>query len=97
MAGALLEGALVPIELADSAHEVPPMAVFRGALGGLGVAALEPGPDALIIAVGETLRQIVRLLIEPGEESPDRLLGTFTHGTNDGLRQVNKQAWPRTH
>jgi hypothetical protein len=71
------------------------MAVFGRAFRGLRIASLEPGPDALIIAVGQTLRQIVRLLVEAGEKSTDRLLGTFTHRTNDGLRQVNKQAWPR--
>lgn len=92
--GALLEGAFVSVEFADCPHELAPMAIFRRTLGRLRVASLEPRPDAFIVTVGETLGQIVRLLVQTGEKSTDRLLVTLVHGTNDGLQHVNKQAWP---
>jgi len=44
--------------------------------------------------VGQTLGEVVRLLIESRKESTDRLLGAVCHDIYDGPRPVNKQAWP---
>ena len=55
------------------------MAVFGGPLGSFRVAPFEPGPNALIVSMGETLGKIVSFFVKPGKECADRLLVCLAH------------------
>jgi hypothetical protein len=68
------------------------MAVFGRTLGSFRVASFTPRPNALIIAMGETLSKIVSLFVQPGEERAYRLLVSLAHNINDGPPHPNKQA-----
>ena len=91
---ALLKSGVFPVKFANRAHEVAPMAILRRTLRRLRIASLEPSPHALVVTVGQTLGEVVRLLIESRKESTDRLLGAVCHDIYDGPQPVNKQAWP---
>ena len=77
----LLESAFLSVEFPDRPYEIAPMPVFGSPLGGLGIASFEPGPHTLIVTVGQTLGEIVCLLIEACKKGADCLLVSFAHRT----------------
>ena len=94
VARTLLEAAFVSVELTNCFDEIAPMTVFGRPLRSFRVTPFEPGPNALIVSMGETLGKIVGFFVKPGKECADRLLVCLAHNINDGPRHLNKQAWP---
>ena len=69
-----MQTGLVAVELADRSDELAPVTTSGCALGRLRVAPLEPGPHALVVAVGEAFGEISSLLVEPRKKTRESLV-----------------------